>query len=39
MSAESPLARHGAEGVDVPHRAGDRGSAEPKRRKPATGRS
>ena len=34
MSTESPLARHGADGVDVPHRPGDRGSAEPKRRKP-----
>jgi cob(I)alamin adenosyltransferase len=30
----TPLARHGAEDVDVPHRPGDRGSAEPKRRKP-----
>ena len=34
MSTESPLARHGADGVDVPHRPDDRGSAEPKRRKP-----
>ena len=31
---EGPLARHGAEDVDVPHRPGDRGSAEPARRKP-----
>ena len=31
---DDPLTRHSAEGVDVPHRAGDRGSAEPKRRKP-----
>jgi cob(I)alamin adenosyltransferase len=29
-----PLARHGSADVDVPHRPGDRGSAEPKRRKP-----
>lgn len=29
-----PLARHSAEDVDVPHRPGDRGSSEPKRRKP-----
>lgn len=29
-----PLARHGGDDVDVPHRPGDRGSAEPKRRKP-----
>ena len=33
MSAETPLERHG-DHVDVPHRPGDRGSAEPKRRKP-----
>ena len=33
-SADTPLTRHGADGVDVPHRPGDRGSAEPKRRKP-----
>ena len=33
-SADVPLTRHGADGVDVPHRPGDRGSAEPKRRKP-----
>jgi cob(I)alamin adenosyltransferase len=32
--SDDPLARHSAEGVDVPHRPGDRGSAEPKRRKP-----
>ncbi len=31
---DGPLARHGAADVDVPHRPGDRGSAEPKRRKP-----
>ena len=31
---DDPLARHSAEGVDVPHRPGDRGSAEPMRRKP-----
>ncbi|MHB1808260.1 MAG: cob(I)yrinic acid a,c-diamide adenosyltransferase [Solirubrobacteraceae bacterium] len=31
---DDPLARHGAESVDVPHRPGDRGSSEPKRRKP-----
>jgi cob(I)alamin adenosyltransferase len=31
---EGPLARHGGAEVDVPHRPGDRGSAEPKRRKP-----
>ncbi|MEJ7796916.1 MAG: cob(I)yrinic acid a,c-diamide adenosyltransferase [Solirubrobacteraceae bacterium] len=30
---DTPLQRHGADDVDVPHRAGDRGSAEPKRRK------
>ena len=30
----SPLAKHGGDEVDVPHRPGDRGSAEPKRRKP-----
>ena len=30
----TPLARHGGDDVDVPHRPGDRGSAEPKRRKP-----
>jgi cob(I)alamin adenosyltransferase len=33
-AAADPLARHSAEDVDVPHRPGDRGSAEPKRRKP-----
>ncbi|HEY1539754.1 MAG TPA: cob(I)yrinic acid a,c-diamide adenosyltransferase, partial [Solirubrobacteraceae bacterium] len=33
LSPDSPLARHAAAGVDVPHRPGDRGSAEPKRRK------
>jgi cob(I)alamin adenosyltransferase len=33
--SEAPqLARHGRPGVDVPHRPGDLGSAEPKRRKP-----
>jgi cob(I)alamin adenosyltransferase len=33
--SEAPqLARHGRPEVDVPHRPGDRGSAEPKRRKP-----
>jgi len=31
---EGPLSRHGDASIDVPHRAGDRGSAEPKRRKP-----
>jgi cob(I)alamin adenosyltransferase len=31
---DDPLTRHGADDVDVPHRPGDRGSAEPKRRKP-----
>jgi len=31
---DDPLTRHNAEDVDVPHRPGDRGSAEPKRRKP-----
>jgi cob(I)alamin adenosyltransferase len=30
----SPLVRHGGDDVDVPHRPGDQGSAEPKRRKP-----
>jgi cob(I)alamin adenosyltransferase len=30
----SPLERHGSDDVDVPHRPGDRGSAEPRRRKP-----
>lgn len=30
---DDPLDRHGR-GVDVPHRPGDRGSAEPRRRKP-----
>jgi cob(I)alamin adenosyltransferase len=30
----SPLAKHGNDDVDVPHRPGDRGSDEPKRRKP-----
>ena len=34
MSTDTPLERHGAAGVDVPHRPGDKGSAEPKRRKP-----
>ena len=29
----SPLAKHGGDDVDVPHRPGDKGSAEPKRRK------
>jgi cob(I)alamin adenosyltransferase len=34
MSTESdPLAKHGGDDVDVPHRPGDIGSAEPKRRK------
>jgi cob(I)alamin adenosyltransferase len=33
-SVEGPLARHQGAGVDVPHRPGDRGSAEPRRRKP-----
>jgi cob(I)alamin adenosyltransferase len=28
------LDRHGADDIDVPHRPGDRGSAEPRRRKP-----
>ena len=31
---DEPLARHGGPDVDVPHRPGDRGSAELKRRKP-----
>jgi len=31
---DDPLTRHSAEDVDVPHRPDDRGSAEPKRRKP-----
>jgi cob(I)alamin adenosyltransferase len=31
---DDPLTRHSADGIDVPHVAGDRGSAEPKRRKP-----
>jgi len=30
---DSPLTRHTADGVDVPHRPDDRGSAEPQRRK------
>jgi len=30
---QEPLARHSGEGVDVPHRPGDRGSEEPKRRR------
>ena len=30
----APLARHVGDDIDVPHRPGDRGSAEPKRRKP-----
>jgi len=34
MTETSPLAKHGGDHVDVPHRPGDRGSAEPKRRKP-----
>ena len=33
MSSD-PLSKHGAADVDVPHRPGDRGSAEPRRRKP-----
>ena len=33
MTGNDPLARHGGDDVDVPHRPGDRGSAEPKRRK------
>lgn len=33
-SIQEPLARHGSGEVDVPHRPGDEGSAEPKRRKP-----
>ena len=33
-SPAEPLAKHAAEDVDVPHRPGDRGSEEPKRRKP-----
>lgn len=33
-SIQEPLARHGGGEVDVPHRPGDEGSAEPKRRKP-----
>lgn len=32
-STETKRARHSGAGVDVPHRPGDRGSAEPKRRK------
>jgi cob(I)alamin adenosyltransferase len=32
--ATPQLDRHGHEGIDVPHRPGDQGSAEPKRRKP-----
>ena len=31
---DEPLTRHGGRDVDVPHRPGDRGSAEPRRRKP-----
>jgi cob(I)alamin adenosyltransferase len=31
---DDPLTRHSADGIDVPHGPGDRGSAEPKRRKP-----
>lgn len=31
---DGPRRRHGDASVDVPHRPGDRGSAEPKRRKP-----
>jgi cob(I)alamin adenosyltransferase len=30
----SALAKHGSDEIDVPHRPGDKGSAEPKRRKP-----
>ena len=33
-TSTSPLAKHGGDEIDVPHRPGDRGSAEPKRRKP-----
>ena len=33
-TATTPLQRHGHDAVDVPHRRDDRGSAEPKRRKP-----
>lgn len=33
-SPDGPSHRHGDDGIDVPHRPGDRGSAEPKRRKP-----
>ena len=33
-SSQDPLTKHGGDEVDVPHRPGDRGSAEPKRRKP-----
>jgi cob(I)alamin adenosyltransferase len=33
MSSD-PLSKHGGADVDVPHRPGDRGSAEPRRRKP-----
>ena len=32
--SNAPLTRHSADDVDVPHRPGDLGSAEPKRRKP-----
>lgn len=34
MSTRDPLSKHGGAEVDVPHRPGDRGSAEPRRRKP-----
>jgi cob(I)alamin adenosyltransferase len=34
MTDTTPLQRHGADDIDVPHRPGDQGSAEPKRRKP-----
>jgi cob(I)alamin adenosyltransferase len=32
--SDEPLSRHNLPEVDVPHRPGDRGSAEPRRRKP-----
>jgi cob(I)alamin adenosyltransferase len=34
MTDTTPLEKHGGDEIDVPHRPGDRGSAEPKRRKP-----
>ena len=34
MTESDPLSRHSGSEIDVPHRPGDRGSAEPKRRKP-----